>query len=264
MSDYSSESGHWYTQDGEPKYEMPYADPAKGMRPTTLRDARKLNLVPSVTTILGVPAKPFLNQWIIEQHLEAAFKTAIPIGGTLDYDEIYAAWKKQVREKANEISERTASEGSTIHGYVEGYYTGGDIVSAKAEPFIDAVEDALHREFGAQLWHSEKSFAHPYGFGGKVDLHSDQVLVDFKTKDTDKIDFKKPMAYDENIMQLAAYEHGLIRNDRLMANVFIGRELVGGEAVVKVEVHENSLPYWERFYHLMEYWKLKNGYDPSF
>ena len=52
---------HWYKQDGSPCYEVPYADPKKGMRSTTIRDARKLNLVPSVTTILQVMDKPGLR-----------------------------------------------------------------------------------------------------------------------------------------------------------------------------------------------------------
>ena len=37
-------SEHWYSRDGRPAYEV---ESAKGMmRPTTLRDARKLGLVP--------------------------------------------------------------------------------------------------------------------------------------------------------------------------------------------------------------------------
>ena len=47
----ASESSHWYTREGAPKYTVE----AKNGNPrnTTLADARKLNLVPSVTTIIG-------------------------------------------------------------------------------------------------------------------------------------------------------------------------------------------------------------------
>ena len=41
-------------------------------RPTTLRDARKFDLVPSVSTLLKVVAKPGLEVWKNEQMLLAA------------------------------------------------------------------------------------------------------------------------------------------------------------------------------------------------
>ena len=63
----ASESNHWYTRDGEPMYTVEAAK--GGQRATTLRDARKLSLVPSVTTILNVAAKPALNQWLQRQVL---------------------------------------------------------------------------------------------------------------------------------------------------------------------------------------------------
>lgn len=69
---HAAESTHWYDQNGEPRYTVPYADPKKGFRNTTLRDAKKMGLVPSVTTILGVANKPALNRWKENQILLAA------------------------------------------------------------------------------------------------------------------------------------------------------------------------------------------------
>lgn len=63
---HSDTSCHWYHSDGRRCFSVPYADPANGFRPTTLRDARKLGLVPSVTTILQVLDKPGLNAWKAE------------------------------------------------------------------------------------------------------------------------------------------------------------------------------------------------------
>ena len=56
---------HWYLQDGTPFYEV--EKKAGGMRKTDIRDARKVNAVPSVTTILSVLAKPQLEAWKINQ-----------------------------------------------------------------------------------------------------------------------------------------------------------------------------------------------------
>ena len=66
----SAESVHWYGKDGSPQYTVKAKDGSD--RPTTLRDARKLDLVPSVTTILKVAAKPGLEAWKLEQMLLSA------------------------------------------------------------------------------------------------------------------------------------------------------------------------------------------------
>lgn len=55
-------ASHWYFPDGTPLHEVPRAD-GKGQRPTSLRDARKLGLFPSVTNVLSILAKPGLDAW---------------------------------------------------------------------------------------------------------------------------------------------------------------------------------------------------------
>ena len=67
---FTSESGHWYDQDGEPMYTIIGANGKE--RNTTLRDAKSLGLVPSVTTIIGMIAKPSLENWKIDQALKSA------------------------------------------------------------------------------------------------------------------------------------------------------------------------------------------------
>jgi len=64
------ESTHWYDKEGKPAYTVIGANGKK--RATNLRDARKLNLVPSVTTVMNVAAKPALENWKINQALMAA------------------------------------------------------------------------------------------------------------------------------------------------------------------------------------------------
>ena len=71
---FTSESGHWYTQEGEPMYTLIGANGKE--RNTTLRDAKSLGLVPSVTTILGMVAKPALENWKITQAIKSAINLA--------------------------------------------------------------------------------------------------------------------------------------------------------------------------------------------
>ena len=70
MSNYKSEAGHWYDHNGEPMYTIIGANGKE--RNTTLRDAKKEKLVPSVTTIIGIAAKPSLENWKITQALEGS------------------------------------------------------------------------------------------------------------------------------------------------------------------------------------------------
>ena len=59
-------SSHWYKLDGTPCHQVPRAK-GSGLRATTLRDARKLQLFPSVTSILGIFSKPQLDKWKMQQ-----------------------------------------------------------------------------------------------------------------------------------------------------------------------------------------------------
>ena len=65
-----SESGHWYAQDGSPAYRIIGKNGVE--RNTRLTDARERGLVPSVTTISGLLAKPGLNNWLQQNVLLAA------------------------------------------------------------------------------------------------------------------------------------------------------------------------------------------------
>ena len=67
---FKSESGHWYTQEGEPMYTIVGANGKE--RNTTLRDAKSLGLVPSVTTIIAIAAQPALENWKMNQILKSA------------------------------------------------------------------------------------------------------------------------------------------------------------------------------------------------
>ena len=57
----ATEAGHWYKRDGATAYTIEGANGK--VRNTTLRDARKHGLLPSVTTIMRVAASPALEKW---------------------------------------------------------------------------------------------------------------------------------------------------------------------------------------------------------
>jgi hypothetical protein len=101
--------------------------------------------------------------------------------------------------------------------------------------YIEGVESAVREKFGEQEWIAEKSFATEL-YGGKVDLHSKYVVIDFKSKEF--TEDKLPEAYDENIIQLAAYRHGLGNQIAMCANVFVSRNVPGLVHIVEHDEEE--------------------------
>jgi hypothetical protein len=243
----ASESGHWYGKDGSPQYTMTGANGAQ--RNTTLRDARKIGLVPSVTTILSVADKPALTAWKVDQALMAALTLPRIEGESLD------DFKKRAALDAKQQSIDAADEGTRIHAAIESWFSG-QAFHPMYERHVVAAVDAINATFPHNNWLPEKSFCSPLGYGGKVDLHSERVVIDIKTKEFGSGD--KVVAYDDQIMQLDAYRHGLRYPEATMANVYVSRSCPGE---VRVIVHDNG-NHFERFMHLLEYWKLSKNYNP--
>lgn len=254
----AAESVHWYRQDGGPQYTVKAKDGSD--RPTTLRDARKMNLVPSVTTVLKIAAKPGLEQWKLEQMLLAAL--TLPKAP----DETEKAYLARIVADSKETGKQAAEVGTRIHESVEKWFSGQKnvehptIAKTVEESILQFFQTAAH-----QPWLVERSFADPMGYGGKVDMYcvEDQyaptgIVLDIKSKDfgpEDKVD-----AYDEHLMQLAAYRHGLGVPHARCANVFVSRTHHG--LVKIVEWPEASLVKgWEMFKCLLAFWKLKNDFE---
>jgi hypothetical protein len=238
------DTGHWYTKDGAPAYTV---EGKTGVRNTTLRDARKLGLLPSVTTINGMLSKAGLDTWKQQQVLLAAL-TLPRMEGESEQE-----WLARVMQDSKATGREAAERGTAIHAVIEAYF---DQVYMPEKPaYLDGIDVALKDAFGEQLWLPEKSFGHPLGFGGKCDLMAKNgFVVDFKTKDTnlDKVD-----VYFEHEMQLAAYREGLGVPAARCAIVFVN----GTTNQVKlIEIEEQQLQNgWECFQHLLRVYQIKNG-----
>ncbi len=244
-----SESGHWYSRTGAPAYTIVGKNGKE--RNTTLRDARELDLVPSVTTIMRVAAAPGLEKWKQTNVLLASLTLPRIEGESLD------DYAERVIKDAGEQSKAAMDLGTAIHGSLEKAYSGEDFPYEHI-PYVSATMKALGDHFGPQNWVAEASFASPLGYGGKVDLHAPNIVVDFKTSAFDDAD--KKTGYDEHRMQLPAYAHGL-RMDKTYrgANVFISTTVPGLVKIVEWSLQDLQ-EGWEMFQHLLAFWKLKNRY----
>ena len=243
------ENGHWYTKEGTPAYTT---IGKTGERATTLRDARKLGLLPSVTTIINLLSKAGLDTWKQQQVLLAAL--TLPRVATESEQE----WLSRVMQDSKATGREAAERGTKIHGIIQSFFE--QVYMPEKPIYVDAVVNALEAQYGFQLWISEKSFGHPLGYGGKVDLmakkttNTDGFVVDFKTKDTD---LDKVDVYFEHEMQLAAYREGLGMPNAKCAIVFVN----GTTNQVKlIEVQEDQLQKgWQCFEHLLKVYQIKNN-----
>jgi hypothetical protein len=134
------------------------------MRPTTIADVRKLGLVPSVTEATGQLDKPALLQWKVGKILDKCHSTNANEYFDLD------GYKKIILNAVAKEAEKAPKLGSEIHDELEQWFKGGADTppSERIAKTVWTVRD----EVGKYDYIAEKSFYHPLGFGGKVDLHS--------------------------------------------------------------------------------------------
>ena len=247
---------HWYDTKGNPCYEV---EGKNGLRPSTLRDARKHGWVPSVSTIWNdVVARPMLNKWTQTELMKALWDASFS-ADNLDVEGGFPEFEKVARSKFNEKQQIVMNRGTTIHDHLEKYFKGED--TPREHMFLcDSVSRVLDVRCGTNNdWIAEKSFAHSSGYGGKVDLHNDEWVVDFKTKDFPPKPNVKKMVYDDYGTQLAAYGQGLGGGRRLL-NLFIDVKSV---AIMEWE-HTDVNRFQDMFNHALALWKLVKKYEPSF
>ena len=167
-STYKAESGHWYDKEGEPMYTIIGANGKE--RNTTLRDAKTLGLVPSVTTIMKMIAKPSLENWKINQILNAVMTLKQKKGETMQ------AFAYRCKQDGSKIGKQAAEQGTKIHAQIEKGFLG----KSKNKPF-KAVKKILDELYPDEEWIAEPSFCADQGYGGKIDLYSKSgIFVDFK------------------------------------------------------------------------------------
>jgi hypothetical protein len=246
---------HWYSRDGAPCYEV--EKQKGGLRSTTLADARKLGLVPSVTTVLDVLNKPALTRWKVRQGILAAL--TLP----RNPDETEEHWLARVEVDAEQQAKDAADEGTRIHDACERSFRGF-VVEERFRPHVASVRAKLAETFpGVDDWIAEASFANPLGYGGKVDLHSPStgIVVDYKGKDGDFTDDKK-LAYDQNF-QLAAYQRGLCLPTNVSANIFVSRTHPGAVAIHVWSVADMAQG-WDVFAATLDVWRGLKRFDPRF
>ena len=164
-------------------------------------------------------------------------------------------YRKRVFDVYRIESLRAAERGTLIHGILENYFTTG-AVEEGYDDLIKGTKDKLLEICGEQEWKVEQSFAHRLGFGGKIDIHSDEWMVDFKTKELEE--GKKADLYDAYGVQLAAYDYGMGAGRKLL-NLFIS---VSSPGYVYPHQWEEKERLFNMFATALDLWKLIKRYEP--
>lgn len=231
---------HYYDSEGNPRhFEAPNG------RATTIREARNLNLLPSVTTVISeaIP-KPGLEKWKVRTALEAALTLPrLPNESEHDFADRALADSREQSEKAKDA-------GSAIHKAIE------DRIGPHADEFHALLAD-LHWSI---VW-QEKVLVGP-DYAGRADLlvqdgFGQTILVDLKGQEWDG---KKPRVYDEWAIQLAAYNE-VAKADCCVSMVFHRKDpkLWHVHSWPKKDIER----FWHAWFHALQLWKVLKNYDPK-
>jgi hypothetical protein len=253
-----SPGSHWYRGDGTPVHKLPTAD-GSGERPTTLRDAKRLGLYPSVTSVLSVLAKPGLEKWKLDQVALACLRTPKTAAESEDY------WCSRVRNAAFEQVEEAADLGTAIHGALE-LAMAGQSYDPQYRPYVEPVLAWTSERDLRVLEREARLVNQAEGFAGTADVlirygQAGIGILDYKTRKTRP--GEEIVAYDNQALQLAAYAATYWGPEHLgrvyAANVFISTTEPGRMAMVQ---HPDPVRDWQAFRLVAALWRYQKGYDP--
>ena len=256
-----SSGGHWYTPEGRAAHSQIGKNGLE--RNTSLRDARKLKLIPSVTTILQVFAKPGLERWKQNEMAKVAFD--LPRIDGEDADQ----FALRCRLKQEEPVEKAADFGTELHDAIEKYFDG-DPVPAHLLGYVTPAFDWKQNKMLKFIEREKKLVNLDHGFAGTVDIicfgpDGQKGCVDWKTRKT--YEGKKVTSYDFQVHQIAAYAGSYWGEDALLAGEVFGANCYissteEGRFVVCSYSPDELIEAWKTFVSACEIWRSIKNYDP--
>ncbi len=228
----------------------------KGTRPATLRDARKLGLLPSPTSILKVLRAPQLESWLIEQACLAVLTAPRKEGEAID---AFVERVLHTERQQDEQAQKARDLGTAIHDAIEIVLNGGEC-PVELVPFVTPAIAEM-RKFG-QLRGTELVVV-GNGCAGRLDAWFErtdtgkQTVVDVKTTSNPP----ERGSWLEHRLQLSFYGIALpLAVTDQTANVYISTKTPG---VVVVDTHQDwAITYEHGFLPLLHYWQFAHDYRP--
>ena len=238
-------------------------------RPTTVRDARKLGLLPSVTNVLGVINRPELVEWKMTQAVLAALTLPRLAGESED------AFARRVVEDAQGHVRSAADFGTAFHAGAE--QVAKSLEVDQAGPYAGWLN--LHRDwFQANcvrlVWTERVLVNTGLGYAGTADLLVEHrahglTLVDYKTQGMKKRGERRGekgesvwehRVYSTWCLQLAAYRRAIGQPIACLSVIVNSTEAAA--PVEHLWSEEELRAGWESFEAAMVIWRNEKKYDP--
>ncbi len=248
---------HWYTREGEPAHITTAGDGHQ--RSATVADARERDLLPSVTSVLGVLNKPGLVAW----KLTLTARAGILIGRS--GEPVPEAAFRATRDLAEKQARQAADCGTRLHAALAALAGGYEPEPSKTPDEAAALTELRHwftHNVERVLWSEKVLVSNPRGYAGQADLfvvHRQHglTLIDLKTTTLGT----RPERYPEWLYQLSAYWAALAVPAVRCMNVLLdqtglraGMELLWGEDEIA-----RGLEAFEAAHHI---WRHQKCYDP--
>lgn len=253
---------HWYDRDGNSMHRIVGANGKE--RATTIRDARKLGLYPSVTTVLGVLAKRELDEWKARQITAACY--AHHAAGPLAPDWDHNIYHAEMTERAFKQVDDAADLGTRIHAAIEAAFTSKPWDPA-LEVYIRAVNDWVQENGIAFLAHELRLVNPLEGYAGTTDADvrkgDRRGILDFKSRKTKPGFPCEP--WSGQAAQIAAYHvarFGTIEPEDFGVNVFISTTEPGRIEAAWYDA-DTLAAEWRMFQHACAIWQHLRKYHPG-
>lgn len=260
----------FYDLAGNPQTTIPVKDGSR-LRATTITDAKKNGWVASVSTICSIVKDgDFLEQWKINQHLDAAKG----LGDDLKTN--HSVWKEKVRAKAQEEMSKAPKLGSEVHALVERYQrirgVAGDLSQLSdcpdnLKPYLAAIHQFSEAhclkasEVEKRVVVKSARSAGTCDFVGEADGHP--VILDWKTQKVRK----EPWFYFQFPLQLSAYWSAVSKKARIASVIIdtsghdehdVDKGILPG---IYIKYYESPLKHLKLFKHLSDIYYALNDWE---
>lgn len=248
------QSSHWYDKEGNAVFEVPNKS-AGGMRKTTIADAKKLGLYPSVTTVLGVIAKPELDRWKQQQVLLASLALPRKEGETEE------SFCDRVIEDAFQQVGDAADLGTRVHAALEAHFQG-ERYDAELAVYVEAVDKWVAENQIEFTAHELRLVDQHLGYAGTTDALIKEPsrigigVLDFKTRKSKPELPMKPWKTEP--MQLSAY--GRIKHCTFAVNLFISTTEPGRIEASWYDLERMSVEF-QAFKNALSLWQHLNSFS---
>lgn len=259
---------HYYKPNGESCHEILGSSTGR-LRPTTITDARKSGLLPSVTTILDILAKEQLVSWKMDQ---VALQLRRDLAAGMSFPEGDKEFCNIVKKRAMDQVGDAADLGTRIHTALEKMLQG-EAYDTELNKYIATVPDVLAANRISITAHEEVLINPSVGYAGKTDakftrqhqpLIMGRGILDFKSRKSDT-KYSEMTPWPGQSTQIAAYHmaaYGNIADADIGANCFISTTEPGRVELAWYSATELREEY-EFFECLARAWQIRNKYVPA-